>query len=343
MSAELFSPEQAAPILVSVRTRAFDLARDVLNLAGQAGSREELLAAMNATLLGRVAEGSIESLDDAERAAFRLLAREYARIEKVAPPRASAAVRAYSLVVDARDLVVLASTVAQGRAAEEAPLAAPESPTVQLFVEALAEGGLTRLGEVLASLGYRTAARLVEAGAEIPLGLALDLELLRSFYEALDAAKGTPAEGVLCGRVDMYALRVAAGAAGLARRNPALGEMIASNMASCRLDRERLVGVLGEEAAYAALEQALAGNPYLGGYVESSLPIADAVIHGIRREYLRPLAEMYSLGDPLEEWYPAPVMELLLLGAEDVAALVSGIEMGLTREELPALLSVRAR
>ena len=114
-------------------------------------------------------------------------------------------------------------------------------------------------------------------------------------------------------------------------------------MASCRLDRERLAGVLGEEAAYAALEQALAGNPYLGGYVESSLPIADAVIHGIRREYLRPLAEMYSLGDPLEEWYPAPVMELLLLGAEDVAALVAGIEMGLTREELPALLSVRAR
>jgi len=36
-------------------------------------------------------------------------------------------------------------------------------------------------------------------------------------------------------------------------------------------------------------------------------------------------------------------MELLLLTVEDVSALVAGINMGLTREEIPALLSIQAR
>ncbi len=339
--AEAFSPEQAAPVLVAARTRAFELARDIANLLGQAGGSGEILAAINATILGRVAGGTLETLDQVEHAAFRLLAMEYARVERAVPPSANPAVRAYALVVDAHDLSMLESVIRQGRAAEEAPLAAPDSPVVRRFLDVVAEQGLSRLPELLRGLGYRRAAEVVEASPEAPLSLALDVELLSSFYEALEMLKGTPAEHVLCGRLDIYALRAAAGAAPLARSNPALAEAVARRLKACMLDEERLRGVLGEEDYYSALEQALAGNPYTAG-VESVVPLPDAVVHAIRRRQ-RPVAQMYSLGDPVEEWFPAPVMELLLLTVEDVSALVAGINMGLTREEIPALLSIQAR
>ncbi len=343
MSLELLtSPEQAAPVLISARTRAFELTRDLANLVGQAGSRGELLAGINATVLGRVAGGSIESLDDAEWAAFRLLAREYARIEAAAPPAANPVVRAYSLVASAHDLVLLESLVRQGRAAEEARLAAPESPVVKRFLDSLSEAGLSRLPETLRELGLRTAAKVLEAAPDTPLGVALDAEILVSFSTAYEGLKGTPAEQVLCGRLDIYSLRVAAGAAPLARNNPQLAEQIASRIKTCKLDAERLRSILGEEDYYNALIQALAGNPYSGAAVEGPLPLPDALVHAIRRS-LRPVAEMYSLSDPVEEWFPAPVMELLLLSVEDVSALVTGINMGLTREELPALLSIKPR
>ena len=338
---EAYSPEQAAPVLISARTRGFELAADIANLVGQAGGAGELVSALNATVLGRVAGGSIESLDDAEWAAFKLLAREYARIERVAPPAASPVVRAYGLVVDARDLVVLEATIRQGRAAEEAPLAAPDSPAVQLFLEAASEAGLTRVPEVLRSLGLRRAAAIAEAGPEVPLSVALDVELLTSFSEAYEAFKGTPAEYVLCGRLDYYSLRAAASAAPLARSNPQVAEAVAEAIKTCRLDAERLRSVLGEEEYYSALEQALAGNPYHAG-IEAAVPMVDATLHAIRRKN-REAAEMYSLSDPVEEWFPAPVMELLLLGAEDVSALVAAINMGLSREALPSLLCFATR
>ena len=338
---EAFSPEQAAPVLVSARTRAFELARDLVNLLGQAGGTGELMAAINATLLGRVAGGSLERLDQVEHAAFRLLADEYSRIERAVPPSANPAVRAYALVVDAHDLSILESMVKQGRGAEEAPLAAPSSPVVRKFLDTVAEQGLSRLPELLRSLGYRYAAEVVEASTEAPLSLALDVELLASFHEALESLKGTPAEHVLCGRLDIYALRAAAGAAPLAKSYPALAEAVAKRLKACMLDEERLRAVLGEEDYYGALEQALAGNPYTTG-LETVVPLPDAVVHAIRRRQ-RPVAEMYSLSDPVEEWFPAPVMELLLLVVEDVSALVAGINMGLTREELPALLSFTTR
>ena len=339
--AEAFSPEQAAPVLVSVRTRAFELSRDLLNLLGQAGGTGEILAAINATLLGRVAGGALESLDQVEHAAFKLLASEYSRIERAVPPGVNPAVRAYTLVVDAHDLAILESVVRQGRAAEEAPLAAPGSPVVRRFLDAVAEQGLSRLPELLRGLGYRRAAEVVEASPEAPLSLALDVELLSSFYEALEQLKGTPAEHVLCGRLDIYSLRAAAGAAPLAKANPALSEAVARRIKACMLDEDRLRGVLGEEDYYSALEQALAGNPYSTG-VEAAVPLPDAVVHAIRRRQ-RPVAEIYSLGDPVEDWFPAPVMELLLLSVEDVSALVAGINMGFSREEIPSLLSISAR
>ena len=138
-----------------------------------------------------------------------------------------------------------------------------------------------------------------------------------------------------------YIIRAAAGAAPFSKANPALAEAVARRLKTCMLDEERLRSVLGEEDYYSALEQALAGNPYTAA-IETVVPLPDAVIHAVRRRQ-RPVAQMYSLSDPVEEWYPAPVMELLLLTVEDVSALVAGINMGLSREEIPSLLSIQAR
>jgi vacuolar-type H+-ATPase subunit C/Vma6 len=335
----IVSPEQIAPVLISVRTRAFELARDIVNIVGQAGSKDEMISAFNATILGRVVEGGISSLYDAEVAAYRLLAQQFSRISRVIQPSSSSIVKAYNMVIDTRDILIVSSYASQGRSVEEAPIAAPESPIVKKFIESVSEEGLTALPRVLRSLGYDLASKLLEAGRDIPLGLALDLELLISFSNARREYSGTPAERILCGRLDMYSTKIVASAAPLAKKSPEIADTIVSILDTCKIDKDRLAGVLGEDEYYSALEQALAGNPYISAYAETTLPLVDTVIHAIRKT-IRSLAEMYSLSDPLEDWFACPVMELMLLSAEDVSSLVSGLEMGLVRESLHPLLSI---
>jgi len=333
-------PEQVAPVLISVRTRAFELARDIVNIVSQTSSKDEVISAFNATILGRIVEGGISSLYDAEVAAYRFLAQQFSRISHVIPPSSSSIVKAYITVIDTRDILIVSSYALQGRSVEEAPVAAPESPIVEKFIESVSEEGLTALPRILRRLGYDLASKLLESGRDIPLGLALDLELLISFSNARREYSGTPAERILCGRLDMYSTKTVANAAPLAKKSPEIADTIVSMLDTCKIDKDRLTRVLGEDEYYSALEQALAGNPYISAYSETTLPLVDTVIHAIRKT-IRPLAEMHSLSDPLEDWFACPVMELVLLSAEDISSLVSGLEMGLVRESLHPLLSIR--
>lgn len=342
---DIIVPEQVAPTLISVRTRAFELSRAVAYIVSHASGREEALSVLNATLLGKIVETGIASLYEAETVAYKLLAQQYARIERVLPPSENSIVRAYSTIVDTRDILVAHSFLSSGKPVEEASLAAPNSPVIKKIIAGTSEKGLTALPEILKSLGYTLASTLLEVG-ETPLGLAFDLELLSSFTNALNEYAGTPAENILCHRLDIYALRIAAGVAPLAKKNPRIAEIVKPLFNTCRLDRDKLVGVIEETDYYTALEQALAGSPYVTTAMAAAraetLPLVDTVIHNIRKKLHR-LAVRYSLSDPLEEWFACPVMELMLLSVEDVSALASSFEMGLARESLPLVISVTVK
>ncbi|MET1128230.1 MAG: hypothetical protein ABWW70_02830 [Thermoproteota archaeon] len=335
---EVEAAERAPPVLIEARTRALEVMHDIASLLGQAGNVSELLMSASGSLLGREVGGELTSLSQLELAAYKMAARYFAKIASATTSESMSIANAYSLVAVARDIGLIASLYSQGEEPREEELVAPDDPRVSRFLRVVGEEGLMALPRILRSLGMEVASAVLEAQPDTPLQLALDLELLSAFREAYRGFRETPGGQILCGRMDIYALRAAASSSILSRELQQVAELVAKYIDSCLLPRDRLVALMGE-ADYRSAIQQIAASTY-GSVAETSVELVDAFTHRIRK-LQRERAIQYSLSDPLEPWFPAPVMELLLLNAEDVSAIVSGTIAGLTREQIAELVSMQ--
>ncbi len=330
--------ERLPPLLISSRTRAIRLAHDITTLAGQT-SVAEFLSIIPGTILAQYIEGPI-TLDKVEYAAYRMLTKEYENIAKIAPSSSQPIIYAYNMVILARDLSLISSYLRQGRSIEYAKLAEPELDIVKKFIDLSSERGLAALPSILKTLGLEYASAILEEVPDAPLSLALDVELLQSFLEAFEIVIGTPAEQIICMRLDIYSLRSVAGASLIAQKGSPLIEKLYKLVRSCKIEKEKLLSALGETDYESLLRQALSSSTY-GVPVEETISFLDQVVHSIRKR-LRLVASRFSLSDPLENWYVSSIMEFLLLNAEDITAIISAINLGLSKEQILELISIAA-
>ncbi len=322
--------DYVAPILRVVRRMSLE--EDIRLLASQMASLEQFLQAVRGTRLAARA-ARLEGVDDVEEAAWGFYADVLAKLaplESVAPRTYGA----YSMLALAP---WLARLVRASIAGSEPPRSLPRHPLLRNVARILGEAGVRALPPLLEGHGLRHLALFARSPRLDPaaLELAVDLDTLSSFSEALrELGESRGAEHV-CYRLDALAVRAAGTAALLESRDAR--RAVEGSLVTCLASRHRLLEAV-EEGAVERVAAALHGTPY-HAYLSPRLPPAEAAYHAVRK-YSRARLAGSLASDPTEPGHAAAVLELIALDVEDVVALATAAFAGLGRDVVGDVVSL---
>ncbi len=328
---DMLTLEYLAPKLRIVRRMSLE--EDIKLLSSQASSIEAFVSASRGTRLATRLP-SQPSLADIERAAWSYFSDILIKLvdaQYIVPNIYGA----YALVYLGGMITRMLSELLEGR--ELAREEYGKHPLLETVVRVSSEYGIRGLASLFEKHGLNLLARTLRAPRPEKkiVELAVDIELVRKFREALAEVGDEPGREHVCHRLDAFSVRAAANAALLGIRD--VQKMVTENIATCYVDVYKLVeGV--EEGSIDLVSQAIHMSIY-SAYTSSKLPLTEAMYHSTRRLSRQKLARNLAT-DPASRGHVASVLELLLLDVEDIVVLATAAYAGLPRDLVTELVSI---
>jgi len=299
----------------TVVAKAQSVEDDIRAVLAQYTEDETTIKLFQATKLTRFLPAGEEFTNPSqvERAAYRLFVEGLSAVMNSLPEQAVALYKPYALIPIIRDVELIVRRAQRG---EKIPgrdeLFWPENKLVQEALR-LAEEGINDPVQVLRRLGLSIAYDvLVAARSTEALSTALDIELMKAFSDALDAAETELGRELIGGRLDILAAKTMYS---LIEMKPArqVIDTYLKYLAAYKLSSREIrnaVESLDEEQAKRLLTSSWYGN------LSENLGILEGFIAKVRK-HLRPIAKKIFAWEPVMNDPVVGLAELLLLDAED--------------------------
>lgn len=287
---------------------------DLRALLAQYTGDESTLELFRATKLARYIPADAKKIEPSmvERAAFRHYVGVLESIRGRTPGQALKIYKAYRAVVVARDIeLVIRKKSLEGGIVRTDELIYPEAPEVAR-ARRLAEEDADP-ARILAAAGMANAAKMLRKtrGTGL-LSAAIDIEILKLFSEAKNAAKTSTGRDILGARQDILAARTAMTLVAVQPEREVLA-MHEAALGTHKLPRQKLIEAI-ETRDTETLERILLEA--VAGRVPEGLTALDAFASSKRRENRRRAKSIFAR-EPLSLDVVAGLLELFLLDAED--------------------------